>query len=106
MLSISGHASIGKPLSEVLALRDQDGNDWHATNRPYDGLRTRVAIPEQSWILPSGTRSSSRPGLPGPGSANPSTGWSSCSAPDAAGPASTASGPTWSPPSPTSSDPR
>ena len=54
MLSISGRASIGKPLSEVMALRDQDGNDWHATNRPYDGLRTRVAIPEQSWTLPSG----------------------------------------------------
>jgi signal transduction histidine kinase len=54
MLSISVNDSLGKPLSEVLALRDQDGNDWHATNRPYDGLRTRVAIPEQSWILPSG----------------------------------------------------
>jgi signal transduction histidine kinase len=54
MLSTSGHASVGKPLSEVMALRDQDGNDWHATNRPYDGLRTRVAIPEQSWTLPSG----------------------------------------------------
>ena len=45
----------GKPLSEVLALRDQDGGDWYANNRPYDGLRTRVAIPEQSWILPNGT---------------------------------------------------
>ena len=54
MLSVSSHESVGKPLSEVLLLRDQDGNDWHATNRPYDGLRTRVAIPEQSWILPSG----------------------------------------------------
>ncbi|MFL6001951.1 MAG: ATP-binding protein [Nocardioides sp.] len=55
MLSTSSGASVGKPLSEVLALRDQDGNDWHATNRPYDGLRTRSAIPEQSWILPSGS---------------------------------------------------
>jgi signal transduction histidine kinase len=55
MLSISGYNSIGKPLSEILALRDQDGNDWYATNRPYDGLHTRVAIPEQSWILPSGS---------------------------------------------------
>jgi signal transduction histidine kinase len=54
MLSVSGTESIGKPLPEVLALRDHDGNDWHAVNRPYDGLRTRVAIPEQSWILPSG----------------------------------------------------
>ncbi len=45
----------GHPLSEVLALRDQDGGDWYSNNRPYDGLRTRVAIPEQSWILPNGT---------------------------------------------------
>jgi signal transduction histidine kinase len=55
MLSVSGHDSVGQPLSEVLALRDQDGADWHAINRPYDGLRTRSAIPEQSWILPSGS---------------------------------------------------
>ena len=45
----------GQPLSEVLALRDQDGGDWYSNNRPYEGLRTRVAIPEQSWILPNGT---------------------------------------------------
>ena len=54
MLSVSTSECVGKPLPEVVALRDQDGNDWHAVNRPYDGLRTRVAIPEQSWILPSG----------------------------------------------------
>jgi signal transduction histidine kinase len=71
MLSVSGRASIGKPLSEVLALRDQDGNDWHAMNRPYDGLHTRVAIPEQSWSLPSGnevlvTTKLARPGVSEP----------------------------------------
>jgi signal transduction histidine kinase len=54
MLSVAASECVGKPLPEVVALRDQDGNDWHAVNRPYDGLRTRVAIPEQSWILPSG----------------------------------------------------
>jgi signal transduction histidine kinase len=71
MLSVPAHACIGKPLSDVLALRDQDGNDWYATNRPYDGLRTRVAIPEQSWILPSGnevlvTTRLARPGISDP----------------------------------------
>jgi signal transduction histidine kinase len=54
MFSVPGDACIGKPLSEVMALRDQDGNDWYASNRPYDGLRIRVAIPEQVWSLPSG----------------------------------------------------
>jgi signal transduction histidine kinase len=46
--------SVGKPLGEVLALRDQDGNAWVAMNRPYDGLPTRTAVPEQSWLLPNG----------------------------------------------------
>ena len=55
MLSIPPGAGVGQPLSEVLALRNQDGDHWFDWNRPYDGLRTRVAIPEQSWILPSGT---------------------------------------------------
>ena len=55
MLVVDADAAVGQPLAEVLALRDQDGNGWFSTNRPYDGLRTRVGIPEQSWILPSGT---------------------------------------------------
>ena len=46
---------VGRPLREVLTLRDRAGNGWFTTTRPYDGLRTRVGIPEQSWILPSGT---------------------------------------------------
>ncbi|QIG43439.1 PAS domain-containing protein [Nocardioides anomalus] len=45
---------VGRPLDEVLALRDQDDNAWCAHNRPYDGLPTRTAVPEQSWLLPSG----------------------------------------------------
>jgi signal transduction histidine kinase len=47
--------AVGRPLHEVLALRDHDGRDWCSTNRPYDGLSTRTAIPEQSWLLPDGT---------------------------------------------------
>ncbi len=46
---------VGQPLGDVLALRDQDGNAWCAHNRPYDGLPTRTAVPEQSWLLANGT---------------------------------------------------
>jgi signal transduction histidine kinase len=46
---------IGRPLGEVLALQDRDGRDWCSCNRPYDGLSTRTAVPEQSWLLPDGT---------------------------------------------------
>src|SRR3954454_20637081 len=45
---------VGQPLEEVLTLRDQDGNAWVGHNRPFDGLPTRTAVPEQSWLLPSG----------------------------------------------------
>jgi signal transduction histidine kinase len=45
----------GQPLADVLALRDQDGNSWVAHNRPYQGLQTRTAVPEQSWLLSDGT---------------------------------------------------
>ena len=55
MLGTTSEACVGRPLGDVLALQDQDGNDWVVCNRPYDGLGTRVAIPEQSWVLPDGT---------------------------------------------------
>ncbi|WP_426246253.1 ATP-binding protein [Nocardioides sp. LHG3406-4] len=45
---------VGRPLQEVLTLVDQDGRDWVSENRPYDGLRTRTGVPEQSWLLSSG----------------------------------------------------
>src|SRR4051794_2091604 len=46
---------VGEPLTDVLGLRDQDGNAWVASNRPYEGLTTRTAVPEQSWLLRDGT---------------------------------------------------
>ena len=46
---------VGRPLAAVLALRDHDGRDWCSANVPYDGLPTRTAVPEQSWLLPDGT---------------------------------------------------
>jgi signal transduction histidine kinase len=50
-----GGGKAGALLSDVVCLRDQGGNEWFSSNRPYDGLRTRVGIPEQSWTLPNGT---------------------------------------------------
>ncbi|MGZ6748718.1 MAG: sensor histidine kinase, partial [Nocardioides sp.] len=55
MLSVDAASSVGKALEDVLALQDQDGNGWYATNCPYRGLPTRTAVPEQSWLVPDGT---------------------------------------------------
>jgi signal transduction histidine kinase len=53
-LGVRPEDATGKPLADVLALQDQDGNDWSSSNRPYAGLTTRTAVPEQSWLLPDG----------------------------------------------------
>jgi signal transduction histidine kinase len=53
MLGVSTD-DVGKPLEDVLTLRDRDGVAWCAHNRPYEGLPTRTAVPEQSWLLPNG----------------------------------------------------
>ena len=42
-LGVSPAEARGRPLADVLALQDQDGNDWSSTNRPYLGLATRTA---------------------------------------------------------------
>ncbi|MCY7394932.1 MAG: PAS domain-containing protein [Nocardioides sp.] len=55
MLGTTVGQAVGRPLGEVLALQDQDGNAWTPSNRPYEGLATRTAVPEQSWLLPNGT---------------------------------------------------
>ncbi len=55
MLGTTVAGCLGRPLAEVLTLRDQDGQAWVAGNAPYDGLGIRVAIPEQSWLLRDGT---------------------------------------------------
>lgn len=55
MLGVEADDVVGKPVADVLALQNRAGNDWMSSNRPYDGLRTRVAVPEQSWTLPQGT---------------------------------------------------
>lgn len=55
MLATTSSTAVGQVLGEVLALTDTEGRDWCAENRPYDGLTIRTGIPEQSWLLPSGT---------------------------------------------------
>lgn len=55
MLGAPPSELVGRPLGEVLALQDQDGQAWHTLNTPYDGLATRTAVPEQPWLLPDGT---------------------------------------------------
>ncbi len=45
----------GRPLSDVMTLQDQNGCEWYATNRPYDGLGSRVGLTEQSWFTSDGT---------------------------------------------------
>jgi len=54
MLGVEGNP-VGQPLEFVLSLTDHDGNDWVRHNRPYEGLPTRTAVPEQTWLLPNGT---------------------------------------------------
>ena len=44
----------GLPLTTVLRLQGSDGQEWLRCNSPYVGLRTRTAVPEQSWLLPDG----------------------------------------------------
>ena len=54
MLDLTGDP-VGRSLADVLALQDTEGHAWCSSNRPYDGLPTRSAVPEQSWLLPDGT---------------------------------------------------
>lgn len=45
---------VGRALSEVMALSDLAGNRWYDVVAPYDGIVTRIGVPEQSWVLPGG----------------------------------------------------
>lgn len=48
-------AEVGRALGEVVALQDNEGCDWVATNAPYGGLPSRTGVPEQSWLTAAGT---------------------------------------------------
>jgi signal transduction histidine kinase len=52
---LGGEVAVGQHLSQVMALQDQESCDWYATNTPYNGLGSRVGLPEQSWFTRNGT---------------------------------------------------
>ena len=47
-------AEIGRHLEDVMALQDKESCDWYATNKPYDGLGSRVGLTEQAWFTIGG----------------------------------------------------
>jgi len=47
-------ARTGAPLADVMALQDEDANDWATTVCPYGGLSTRSGVPEMTWLTRSG----------------------------------------------------
>lgn len=47
-------AGLGHELGDVLPLVDEQGRDWWACTRPYDGLPTRTRMPENRLLLPTG----------------------------------------------------
>jgi signal transduction histidine kinase len=47
--------AVGKHVSEVVALADQQGNGWYDCLSPYDGLNTRTGLVEGAWYLSDGT---------------------------------------------------
>ncbi len=55
MLGAAADTLLGRDLTDVLALRDNDGQGWVEHNCPYDDrLCTRTGVPEQAWLLPDG----------------------------------------------------
>ena len=54
LLRATADAVVGRDWREVLPLVDEQGNDWWACSRPYDGLATRTRQPERRLSLPDG----------------------------------------------------
>ncbi len=52
---LGSSVEVGRHLSEVMALQDQNSCDWYDTNTPYAGLGSRVGLTEQSWLTRDGT---------------------------------------------------
>ena len=52
LLGLAGGQAIGKDWRAVLPLTDQQGRDWWACTRPYDGLPSRTRQPERLLFLP------------------------------------------------------
>ncbi len=54
MLGTSSDAAVGRPLSDVLPLTDEQGRDWWACTDPWGGLSTRSRQPERKLSLAGG----------------------------------------------------
>jgi signal transduction histidine kinase len=52
---LGSSVEVGRPLSEAMALQDQESCDWYAANKPYEGLSSRVGLTEQAWFTTNGT---------------------------------------------------
>jgi PAS domain S-box-containing protein len=49
LLGSSADELVGKHVGKSLGLRDEEGQDWWACIRPYDGLETRTRLVESAW---------------------------------------------------------
>ena len=54
LLGVDQQDALGMELDDVLRLLDQDGRTWLAANRPFESINIVRAVPEQSWLNPSG----------------------------------------------------
>jgi signal transduction histidine kinase len=54
LLRTSPDAAVGRHLSEVLPLQDDQGRNWWACTDPWNGLDTRTRQPESALALPDG----------------------------------------------------
>lgn len=50
LLGTTADDLVGKHVGESLGLRDEEGQDWWACVRPYDGLQTRTRLVESAWF--------------------------------------------------------
>jgi PAS domain S-box-containing protein len=50
LLGTTADELVGKHLGEGLGLRDEEGQEWWACIRPYDGLETRSRLVESAWF--------------------------------------------------------
>jgi signal transduction histidine kinase len=54
LLGCSADEAVGRDYREVLPLVDEQGRDWWACTRPYDGLVSRIGQPERTLTLSRG----------------------------------------------------
>jgi signal transduction histidine kinase len=50
LLATTADDLVGKHVGKSLGLRDEEGQDWWACIRPYEGLETRTRLVESAWF--------------------------------------------------------